>query len=233
MTFSRGIKQGTPIALGYIPIGTTFGLLARSNGIPNHITILMSVLVFAGASQFITVNLIALGAGHLEIVTTTFLVNLRHLLMSASLAPKFEKDLSKKIKSLIGFGITDETFALASLKDTDNIKTEFILGVNFIAYSSWVGGTILGVFFGDLLPTVLQNSLGIALYAMFIGLLVPKLKQSRSFLIVSGIAMGANGFLQWSPTFDFLNDSWAIMISTIFAAGAGVVLFSNRKEKRK
>ena len=174
--FLQGVKQGIPIALGYIPIAITFGLLATSANIPNYISILMSIMVFAGASQFVAVNLLALQTGSWEVIITTFMVNLRHLLMSASLAPKLESNLTKKIRALLAFGITDETFSLASLSRKDTLSANFMLGLSLIAYSSWVGGTIVGVLLGSQLPTVLQNSMGVALYAMFIGLLIPELK---------------------------------------------------------
>src|SRR5690349_9628755 len=106
--FLMGMKVGVPVAVGYIPIAIAFGLLAKTAEVPNQITILMSFLIYAGASQFIGVNLLVLGASYSEIILTTFILNLRHFLMTAALAQKVNADVSKTWRSLLAFGITDE-----------------------------------------------------------------------------------------------------------------------------
>ncbi len=228
--FLQGVKQGIPIALGYIPIAITFGLLATSADIPHYIIILMSIMVFAGASQFVAINLLALQTSGWEVIITTFMVNLRHLLMSASLAPKLESNLTKKIKALLAFGITDETFSLASLSKKDTLPANFMLGLSSIAYSSWVSGTIVGVLLGSQLPAVLQNSMGIALYAMFLGLLIPEIKKSKPLFTVSLLAIGCNSLFYWCPVFSFLSQAWRIIITTVLASSLGVILFPKEEE---
>mgnify|MGYP006276991499 CR=1 FL=1 len=221
-----GLKKGSTIALGYIPIAITFGLLAKSNGLPAHITILMSTLVFAGASQFVAINLLQAGAGPGQVILTTFIVNLRHLLMSASLAEKVKDKIPKSWIPLLSFGITDETFSFASLTPKAQLNKGYILGINTIAYLAWVGGTVLGVYLGQGLPTIIKNSMGIALYAMFIGLLIPSFKKSKSIAIVSLIAILISSLLNWGP--DFLQNisrGWKIIIVTILASALGSYLF--------
>lgn len=95
MDFLRGVKSGMPIAIGYIPIAVAFGLLARSQDIPNFVSLLMSLVIYAGASQFIGINLFVLGTSFGEIVITTFLLNLRHFLMSATLSQRIESKTTK------------------------------------------------------------------------------------------------------------------------------------------
>ncbi|WP_408956443.1 AzlC family ABC transporter permease [Natroniella sp. ANB-PHB2] len=228
-SFLAGVKKGIPIALGYIPIGTTFGLMANSAGIPHYISIMMSLLVFAGASQFIAVNLLLLNAGSWEIVMTTFIINLRHFLMTASLSQRLNPALSKKWRSLLAFGVTDETFSVASLTNEKELKSQFLLGLNLISYSAWVIGTAMGTFLGTNLPQIIQNSMGLGLYAMFIGLLVPSLKKSQPILITALVAICSNSVLYYN--FSSLSTGWQIIISTTIAATLGAVLFPEGVEK--
>ncbi|MFZ5648043.1 MAG: AzlC family ABC transporter permease [Bacillota bacterium] len=219
------MKAGIPIAVGYIPIAIAFGLLAKSVEIPNYITILMSLVVFAGASQFVGVTLMASGVTPWEIVLTTFIVNLRHLLMSASISRRIEKDRQRRWMPLLAFGITDETFSVASFRKEPLISPEFVLALNFLAFSAWNAGTWVGIFLAGGLPEIVRDSMGIALYAMFIGLLVPSLRTSKPVLVVSLVALAVHSLLNWIPLFSGLSAGWGIIISTLVAAAAGAAVF--------
>lgn len=225
LSFTDGVKAGIPIAVGYIPIAIAFGLLAKAAGIPNHISVLMSFFIFAGASQFVGVNLLLLGALHWEIVMTTFILNLRHFLMSASLSQRVQPGTSKKWLSFISFGITDETFSVASLRKEQHLTPKFILGLNLIAFGAWNVGTWAGVFLATGLPESLKASMGIALYAMFIGLLIPTLRKSPPVLVISLLAVAIHSILHWMPLFAGISTGWSIIISTIIAAAAGALLY--------
>jgi len=222
--FREGLKDAVPIALGYIPIAIAFGLLAKSNGVPHYIAILMSLIIFAGASQFVGVNLIAAGTNPWQIVMTTFILNFRHFLMSSSLALRVEKGVSKGVLSLLSFGITDETFSVASLSKKKNLNPAYLLGLNTLAFCAWNFGTIIGVFASAGLPKAVADSMGIALYAMFIGLLIPSIKKSRPLVVVSLAAIGSRFLLAYSP-FITLSKGWQIIICTILGAALGALLF--------
>jgi len=224
-SFIKGLKAAIPIAVGYIPIAITFGLVAKSAGIPNCISMLMSFIVFAGSSQFVAVNLITLGANTWEIVFTTFIINLRHLLMTASLSQRIDSRISKKLRSLIAFGVTDETFTVTSLCETKLIDTGFILGLNFLAFISWQTGTWIGIFLAAGLPASLKTSMGIALYAMFIGLIVPPLRDSKPVLIVVLLAILIHSILCWAPLSSSISSGWKIIIATVTAALTATVIF--------
>ena len=145
--FRYGLQGGISIAIGYMPVALTFGLLARTTGLTVTETILMSMLVFAGAAQYISLSLIAVGTGMIEIILTTFIVNIRHFLMSASLSEKLEEDrLFKKL--FYAFGITDETFTVISVKE-GKVRTGFAVGVMLISYGSWVVNSGVGYFIGE------------------------------------------------------------------------------------
>ncbi len=222
---SQGLKASVPIAVGYIPIAITFGLVAKSSGIPDHIALLMSFIVFAGASQFVGVNLIALGTNPWEIILTTFILNLRHFLMTASLSLRIDPSVSRTWRFLIAFGVTDETFTVASLQKDKTLSPFFITSLNMLAFLAWNAGTWAGIFLASGLPASLQASMGIALYAMFIGLLVPSLKESRPILLVVLISIAINSVLFWIPLSAGLSAGWRIILSTVLAALTAAMIF--------
>lgn len=223
--FINGCQAAVPIAVGYIPIGITFGLLAKAGGIPNNITILMSLVIFAGASQFVGVSLLTLGSSQWEIVLTTLVLNLRHLLMSASLSQKADHQASKKYLALISFGITDETFTVASFRPEPELKKEFLLGLNLLAFLAWNAGTWMGISLAAGLPLAVKTSMGIALYVMFIGLLVPSFRKSRPALFIALLAMTLHSLLYYPPLFNGLSSGLKIVIATVITALVGAIMF--------
>jgi 4-azaleucine resistance transporter AzlC len=220
-----GIRTAIPIAIGYIPIAIAFGMLAKSSGIPNYITIMMSLFIFAGASQFVGVNLIALGTGFAEIIVTTFLLNLRHFLMSASILQRIEQHANKKLLALMSFGLTDETFSIASVQKKERLTVYFLLTLNLTAFTAWNIGTVIGIFAAEGLPELVKNSMGIALYAMFIGLLVPSMRVSLPVVVTSLSAAFVHALFAWTPVFSGLSTGWMIIIATIIGALVGSCLF--------
>ncbi|ADU31201.1 AzlC family ABC transporter permease [Evansella cellulosilytica] len=210
-TWRKGMVDGLPIAIGYMPVAITFGLLASTTGLTVLDSLFMSMIVFAGASQYMALTMIALGSGAIEIIMATFIVNFRHLLMSASINEKAEKS-PKLLRAIYAFGLTDEVFAVASTKETP-VKSNYILCIAFMAYSSWVSFTVVGYYAGEILPSTLQESMAIALYALFIALLVPSIKTGGKTVIMLAI-LGAlfHGIFQF-----WLSTGWAIMFGTIVA----------------
>lgn len=222
----RGLTVGFPIMLGYIPIAITYGVLAKQAGLTLTELTLMSVLVFAGASQFMGANMIALGAGAVEIIIATFVLNFRHFVMSLSFMNRM-RPVSLKWKLPLSLGLTDETFAVSSLH-TEEAKKEkgflFYITLTLIAYLSWVIGSLLGGILGEIIPESLSQSMGIALYAMFIGLLVPSVKKELRIGMIVLIAMLVNVIC-----LQFMSSGWAIVAGTVLGGFSGVFLL---KEER-
>ena len=218
--FRKGVQAGIAIAIGYIPIAITFGLLAKSVGLTAAETVMMSLFVFAGAAQYMSLNMLALGLGTFEIVLTTFILNIRHFLMSTTLNEKVEEDSLWK-KALYSFGITDETFSVAATKE-GTIQTGYMFGVITISFSSWVISSGVGHVIGSGLPATLQESMSIALYAMFVGLLVPSLKKHRKIVVLAGSAAMLNTFFLHIVQ---LQQGWAIICATIISAVGVEFLF--------
>lgn len=219
--FRHGVQDGISIGIGYMPIALTFGLLAKSTGLSLGETVIMSLLVFAGASQYISLNLIALGTSSVAIIITTFIVNIRHFLMTASLNEKVDKD-HPLIKAFYAFGVTDETFSVAATKE-GKVSSSYMFGLIVISYGSWVINSGVGHVVGASLPEVLQESMAIALYAMFVGLLVPSLKRQRKVVFLAGIAAILNSIFTY--IFPANWSGWAIITATIISAiGIEIIL---------
>ncbi|SER94154.1 4-azaleucine resistance probable transporter AzlC [Salipaludibacillus aurantiacus] len=209
--FRRGIAAGIPIAFGYMPVAVTFGLLAGATGLSGSEAVLMSMLVFAGAAQYMALSMMALGSGAAEIITATFIVNFRHLLMSASIRERAEVG-SKRSRALYGFFLTDEVFAVSSTSELP-VRSHYITGVGMIAYGSWVGFTGVGYFAGSFLPGLLTESMAIALYALFIALLIPSVKKEGKVVIrLAFLGAVFNAVFQL-----WLSTGWSIMSATILA----------------
>lgn len=211
--FKRGVQAGISIAIGYFPIALTFGLLAKTTGLTIVETVMMSLIVFAGASQYISLSLLTLGTGIFEIILTTFIVNIRHFLMSASLNEKVEDDRTF-FKAIYSFGITDETFSVAATKE-GNVTTGYIFGVISVSYASWVVNSGIGHLVGASLPETLQESMTVALYAMFIGLLVPSMKKSMKAIYLASLAAIFNTIFTFA---ELLSTGWAIVMATLLSA---------------
>ncbi len=215
-----GVRAGVPIAVGYLPIGITFGLVGTSAGLTTLETLSLSLLVFAGASQFVAVNLMVLGASAGEIVLTTLVLNIRHFLMTSALSRRMAPGMSTGIAVLVALGITDETFSVASLQDEEVLAPSFCLGLNAVAYLAWCGGTAMGTLAASVIPAAIRSSMGIALYAMFVGLLVPRITVDRHALIVAVSAMGIHLVFRLSAL-SALGAGWGIVAATVIAASVG------------
>ena len=212
-----GIIGAWPVCLGYIAIGLAFGVIAQKAGFSPVEIGLMSLLVYAGSSQFIAVSMLSAGAGVVSIIATTFVINLRHMLMSSSLS-MFMHNLDTGKLSLFAYGVTDESFALNAAKFRQgNWDWKRALVLNHATNFTWIVSTVAGGFSGQFIPT---GTLGIdyALSAMFICLLVFQFRGSI-YVIVSIIA----GILAVALSLIIPGNTY-IVISSVIAATLGVVL---------
>jgi 4-azaleucine resistance transporter AzlC len=212
----NGAKRALPIVLGYVPIGFAYGVLAGKSGLSETNTLLMSLIVFAGSAQFIAVGLFASGTGPAAVILTTFVVNLRHMLMAASLAP-YLSGWKKKYLAFFSYELTDETFALHSsqLSGLNSCRLE-ALSLNVTAQVSWVLGTLLGVVASGCIGNVKPLGLDYALAAMFIGLLVG---QCESLVkVLTAVFAGVIATLFFLAGFQ----QFHIIIATVVAATLGL-----------
>lgn len=220
-TLRDGAAAAWPIILGYIPIGLALGVLARQAGFSPLDIGLMSIFVFAGSAQFIAVAMISQGATPTALILTTLIVNFRHLLMSSSLAIHL-RGTSRKFQCLFGYGITDESFAVNTIRFRGAWDPWRALALNQIANTTWILATVSGALAGSLIPA---GAFGIdfALPAMFIALLVMQL-QNRIQVFTAIVALGVSTLCYLF----FPGDSYAL-IAAVSAASCGYLLQRYRR----
>jgi len=215
--FKAGVKAALPIVLGYLPVGMAFGVLARKAGLTTIEAGSMSLLVYAGASQFIAVEMISKGMVWFPIVLTTFLINLRHLLMSSTLSLYFNGNRIQTL-GLLSAQLTDESFAVA-MSNTSKIenRTGYLFGLQVTSHIAWITGSVGGALFGGLID---HKSYGIpfALPALFICLLIIQIRKVHHFyiMVVAGIF---SLFFKWA-----LPGNWYILLTGILASGIGIMI---------
>lgn len=218
-SFWRGVTEAVPICLVYAPVGLAFGVLASQAGLGPVSTGLMSVLVYAGSAQFIAVGLLQAGTSFGPIILTTFLVNLRHALMSAALTNRL-KGLSLGKQAAFCFELTDETFAVHSTAiDEGHDEFPHLLGVNITSQVCWVVSTILGVWLGTSLPQSLLQQWGVdyAMTAMFTALLALYLTtMRRAILALVAVVFIVLSYL-WIPS------DWNPILVTLIIATWGAL----------
>jgi 4-azaleucine resistance transporter AzlC len=224
--FKDGARTALPIVLGYIPVGIAFGVLARQSGLSTLEAGARSLIVYAGASQFIAVDMLGSGAAALPIILTTFLVNLRHFLMSSTISAHFKQNSLPKT-AVIAAELTDESFAVA-MSATKKIDGHpgFLFGLQTTAHTTWFAGTLVGAIFG---PLVNSASYGIpfALPALFICLLVLQLK-SRTHLAVMIIAGALSVGFKY-----LLTGNWNLVLAAVLASLAGMWLLREKNEEEQ
>ena len=214
----KGVTRAVPITMGYIPVGFAYGVLAQKAGISPLNTVLMSVLVYAGASQFIAVGLFANQVSALSIIFTTFIVNLRHLIMASALAPYLKGWRNLEIAAF-GYELTDETFAVHSAQFADHVPAKAeVFATNVTAQTAWVFGSWLGIVAGQLISDVRPYALDYALTALFIALLVLQIKNRIQVLVALLTGGFTVGLLQLGM------NQWNVIVATVAGATVGVVL---------
>lgn len=229
--FKAGVKHGIPICLGYIPVSFTFGLMTVSAGIPKWTAILISLTNLTSAGQFAGITLISAGTAYFELGLTVFIINLRYMLMSLSISQKIDRKINTLQRMLFSFGITDETYVVASLQP-NKLSSSYLFGLISMPIFGWNLGTILGVFISDLLPLTLQNAMGIALYGMFIALIVPPARKERKILVIIMIAVAIMCMFRYISIFSGISSGFRIIISSVVAAAAGAYFFPNKEEAK-
>lgn len=219
--FLNGAKLGIPIALGYLPVSFSFGMLAVAGGIPPWAAVIISMTNLTSAGQFAGINIISASGGIWEIGITTLIINLRYMLMSLALSQKIEK-MSLLKRLVTAFGITDEIFAVASTTAC-KVTFPFMTGLISIPYIGWTAGTVLGAYVNKILPESLSDSMGITLYAMFIAIIIPASRRNRSVLLVLITSVIISSVIYFAMP--FISSGWAVIISAVLSSALGAFIF--------
>jgi len=225
MEIRGAVQAGIPIFIGYFPAAVAFGILAKGCSTSLLEAFMFSAVVFAGASQFIALNLLMTGMGPGGIILTTLLVNFRHFLMSAYLSTRL-RNLAHKTYFLLAFGVTDEVFSVLSFHKKA-LTPRFVFFLELSAWSGWVSGTVCGYVLGGFLPDILTQSMGVALYALLLAILLPALKTARVTVFLAVLSAVLNTLLIW---LDLFPAGWTIIICILVVAFVGAMLTPEKKE---
>lgn len=223
-SFSEGIKDGIPIGLGYLSVSFTFGMMAVSMGIPLEVAVIISLTNLTSAGQFAGLPLLMMNGAYLEMAMTQFIINLRYALMSLSLSQKVDVNLKVKDRAIIAFAITDEIFALASNKK-GKIGRSYFVGLALIPILGWTMGTLIGGGASQLLPQGIRDCLQIAIYGMFLAIIIPPAKRIASLrLVIIGSAI-LSCFLTFISSYIVIGSGFIIIICTVIIAGIAAYFF--------
>lgn len=227
--FFRGMKDGIPICLGYVSVSFTFGMMATEGGLPVWVASLISMTNFTSAGQFAGTELILSGGLYIEIAVTTFIINIRYMLMSLSLSQRIDPRMPVWQRALLSFGNTDEVFAVA-MQQKGSIGAAYLAGLILTPYLGWFAGTLAGGVATGLLPASVQSALGIAIYGMFIAIIIPPSRKVRSIAFTVTAAMLLSCVLRWTPVLNRLSSGWAIIICAVIASALAALRYPVAEE---
>lgn len=225
--YKRGFIDGSSIGLGYFAVAAAFGMLAVGFGLSPMLAFLISITNLTSAGQFAGLALIGAGGSLIEIAATVFIVNIRYVLMSLSLSQKLAAHFPLWQRLIAAHGVTDEIFMVASLQKGE-ISFPYMLGLMTLPIIGWSSGTYLGAVVTNLLPHILQDALGIALYGMFIALLIPAIRKSMEILVVVLVAVGLSCLFFYVPALSGVSAGVVVIICTVVGASVGAIFFPNK-----
>lgn len=229
--YKSGLHDGIAVALGYFAVSFTFGMAAATDGLGILQAALISLTNVTSAGQFSGLGIIAAGGTYIEIALTQLVINLRYCLMSFSLAQKLDRSASGWHRYLMAYSVTDEIFALDASLD-GSLSPAYHYGITSAAVPGWVLGTIAGAVSGNLLPAFIISALGVAIYGMFLAIIIPPSRKDRTILIVVLSAMGLSYLFSVLPALQKVTSGFVIIITTVVIAGIAAVL-NPIKEDRK
>lgn len=231
MDFTKGIKDGIPIALGYFSVSIAFGLMAVEAGCTWVEAMLISLTNLTSAGQFAGVTVLAHMGTYIEMALTQLVINSRYALMGISLSQKVNARFKGLWRVILGFAITDEIFAVA-IGQEGEISRRYFAGLAIVPIIGWTSGTIVGAVLGNIMPEIITSALGVALYGMFIAVVVPKAHENIHVLAVVIIAVAISVALRYIPVFSGISAGFAIIICAVIASAAGAVFFPVKEDEQ-
>ena len=216
--FLAGLKDGLPICLGYLAVSFAFGIQAVESGLTVFEATMISLLNVTSAGQFAGIGIIAANGSFLEIAASQLIINLRYSLMSVAISQKIDPKLPTLKRLGIAFGMTDEIFAVSAARP-GVLQPSFSLGAISISVAGWVLGTFLGAYAGQILPDRVISALRLALYGMFLAIIIPPARDSRPVLYVVLLAMFLSVLFTYAPYLRLISSGFRIIIVTLLSAG--------------
>ena len=224
LKFNTGLKDGLPIGLGYLSVSFAFGVSASILQVPLLITLLLSMTNLTSAGQLAGLEIIAVLGSFIEIILTQLVINSRYFLMSLSLSQKVDSSFTFSKRLIASTFITDEIFAVAHSK-TQNINFTYFMGLVIFPYFGWALGTLLGAIAGNVLPIIIVNALGIALYAMFIAIIIPPATKEFGVFIAVLLAAGVSSCFYFIPLLQKVSTGISVIISAVLVSVITAAIF--------
>lgn len=222
--FLQGIKDGFPICLGYFSVSMAFGLRAVLSGMPVWSAVAISLFNLTSAGQFAGLNILVAQGTMVELALTTLIINLRYFLMSLSVSQKVHSGMKMLHRLAVSYGITDEIFAV-SMQYKSDLTGAYMAGLIFTPVLGWTGGTLFGAVAASFMPAALTNAMGIALYGMFIAIIIPPAREQKSVLVTVVMTIVASLGFTYLPMLKNLSGGWAIIVITLLVSGIAAYLF--------
>lgn len=218
------MRDGMPIALGYFAVSFSLGIAARSAGLTAFQAMLASLFNNASAGEFAAFTLIGAGAGYWEVALMTLIANARYLLMSCALSQKFSPSAKLPTRMLVGFDVTDEIFGIC-VSVPGYLNPFYAYGAMILAMPAWAFGTYLGVLLGNALPVRLVSALSVALYGMFIAIVIPPARKNHVILGLVVVSMGLSALFALAPLFSGISEGMRVILLTVVISAAAAALF--------
>lgn len=221
--YRKGLKDGIPIGLGYFAVSFTFGMMAASNGLTIWQAVLISLTNLTSAGQFAGLDIIVSGGGYVEMALTQLIINLRYCLMSFSISQKLDRNESFAHRFGVAFGMTDEIFGISAGRP-GRISAFYNYGAMSVAIPGWVMGTFVGSLSGSFLPEFAVSALSVAIYGMFLAIIIPPAKYNKAIMVVVVASMLLSTVFSTVPVLKNISSGFAIIIITLIVAGVAAVL---------
>lgn len=221
--FLKGITDGLPICFGYFSVAFAFGIFAVGSGLNIAETLLISMTNVTSAGQLAAVPIIASGGTLIELAVSQLIINLRYALMSISLSQKLDGSVRMLDRFIVSFVNTDEVFAVASAQN-GTLNRKYLYGLILTPYIGWSVGTLVGAAAGNVLPKSVITALGVAIYAMFIAIVVPEMKRSRSTALCVAVSVLLSCLFRYTPGLKLVPSGFVIIICAVLASSLFAVL---------
>ncbi|MBR4168686.1 MAG: AzlC family ABC transporter permease [Lachnospiraceae bacterium] len=212
--YAKGIKDGIPIALGYFAVSFALGITAREAGITPLQAGCMSAVMLASAGQFAAINVIAAADTLIQMAITTLVINLRYILMSSAMSQKLDKKMSFIHRLILPCFVTDEIFGIATNVE-GRLNPFYNYGAATVAVPGWTIGTILGAAVGSILPERVEMALGVALYGMFLAIIIPGARKNKVLAVLVTVSMVLSFLFSELPVVSEISSSMRIIILTV------------------
>ena len=227
MDYRKGLRHGLPIALGYVSVSFAFGIQAASAGLHPWQALLISLLNVTSAGQLAGLQMMVAGAGLMEMALAQLTINLRYALMSLSLSQKLDGSMTAFHRLTLSFCNTDEVFVIASAQP-GRIGRAYLYGLTNGPYLGWALGTWAGAVAGGLLPLSVSRALGIALYGMFLAIVLPPFRHCREIRFVVFIAVGMSCLMAWMPLLSGVSGGFRIILCAVVASALAAWRFPEK-----